>query len=170
MLDNTDYEILQLLSLNGRETWANVAEATKMSAPGIMDRIRRLEEKGVIRGYAARIARDTLGYRFVSFAFIRLAANDKREKFLNFVSKTSEIAECHHVTGAHDYLIKILCEDTEHLDLLIKTMKDSGSVAGTETIVALKSVKEEALPRGLIVPEGERRDERKPKSKRAGKS
>src|SRR5262245_20451541 len=119
VLDDVDLKILDGLEKNGRISWAELAETVGMSAPGILDRVRRLEERGVIHGYSVRTDAAALGLKLVSFVFLKLLPGTRRERFLELIERTPEIAECHHVTGTSDYLLRIYCLDSAHLERVL---------------------------------------------------
>ena len=163
-MDATDYKLLDLLERNSRSSWAELAEAVGMSAPGVIDRVRRLEESGVIEGYNARLSLAQLGFTLTSFVFLKLVPGITREKFLRLVTERPEFLECHHVTGEYDYLLKVCCRNTAELDmLLVQVLKGSGVVASTETIISLAESQKDMRVAALLAG----RPEKPARSKRA---
>jgi Lrp/AsnC family transcriptional regulator, leucine-responsive regulatory protein len=139
---------LQTLQAAGRESWAALGESLGMTGPAAADRVRRLEERGVIRGYAAVVDPDAVGVGLAAFIAVSLERPKDRERFLALVDRLSEIQECHHVAGEDDYLLKIRCRGTSDLErLLTQDLKGLTGVARTRTTVVLSTVKETmALP------------------------
>ena len=142
-MDDVDHLILRLLARHGRMTWAELAQRIGLSAPAAAERVKRLEERGVIRGFAALLDRDALGAGLTAFIGVDLRDTSQRAAFLEAVAATPAILECHHVTGDHDYLLKVACRDPRELDGLINdVLKRGPAVARTRTVVVLASPKE----------------------------
>lgn len=142
-MDAVDYVALRELVSQGRMTWAELAQRMKLSSPAAAERVRRLEERGVIKGYGAVLDRDKLGHGFTAFVGVDLAHGSHRAEFLARVASLPEVLECHHVTGDHDYLLKLACRSPIHLDhVLNEDLKQGPAVARTRTLVVLSSPKE----------------------------
>lgn len=149
--DEIDQLILQTLLKEGRITWSELAQRLKLSAPSTADRVRRLEEAGVIRGYQANLSREQLGFSLTAFISVDLASPKYREEFHKIVRDRGEIIECHHVTGDHDYLLKVICRDTEHLNTLLNQVLKGGEVvAKTYTTMVLGESKEFVIDPAVI--------------------
>lgn len=142
MLDEIDLKILNLLRENGRMTWAELAGRLELSSPSTAERVRRLEERGVIKGYHAAIHFRSLGYTLIAFVAVCLAHPKHRQKLIEAITQQAEVEECHHIAGDEDYLLKIRCFDTEHLDTFLNNLKQIPGVSKTRTTIALSSVKE----------------------------
>lgn len=146
MLDDLDYEILDRLTVNARITWAELASKLNLSAPSIADRVRKLEEKGVIIGYSAKLDYHSLGYTVTAFIAVDLLHPKYIENFLNVINAIPEVEECHHIAGEDDYLLKIRCKTTQHLDaFLTGRLKVIKGISRTRTTIVLSSTKETAL-------------------------
>ncbi|PZV08623.1 MAG: Lrp/AsnC family transcriptional regulator [Leptolyngbya sp.] len=146
-LDNLDIKTLSLLCQRGRMTWAELAGQLGLSAPAAADRVKRLEERGIITGYSARLDAEALGLTLTAFIAITLDQPHHREGFLAEVQATAEILECHHVTGDDDYLLKVRCCHTRALEALItQKLKAIAGVVKTRTLIALSTVKETQVP------------------------
>jgi len=142
-MDTIDISVLGALQANGRESWARIGEKVGLTGPAVAERVRRLEERGVIQGYAALIAADAAGFPLTAFVSVTLAGPAHRAVFLARVAQLPEIQECHHVTGDDDYLLKLRCRGPSDLDrLLTEELKGGPGVARTRTQVALRSEKE----------------------------
>jgi Lrp/AsnC family transcriptional regulator, leucine-responsive regulatory protein len=143
MMDSLDKKALALLTKQGRATWAELAEHLGLSAPSAADRVRKLEEQGVISGYAALLDAAAVGYPLTAFIFVTLTSQRKRAAFLQAIEKMEQVSECHHVAGDDDYLLKVRCRTMQDLDhLLAKDLKDKLGVARTRTTVVLATAKE----------------------------
>jgi Lrp/AsnC family leucine-responsive transcriptional regulator len=138
-----DVKALKLLMRNGRATWAELGQLLGLSAPSAADRVRKLEQRGVIRGYAALVDPASAGHPLTAYVSVSLASHRDRAAFLRAIAKMENVAECHHVAGDDDYLLKVRCRGTEDLDhLLAKELKDKLRVARTRTTIVLSTAKE----------------------------
>jgi Lrp/AsnC family leucine-responsive transcriptional regulator len=127
----------------GRATWSELSGILGLSSPSTADRVRRLEETGVIKHYTAVVEPNLVGCGLMSFISVTLEHPKYRASFLDCVIKLPEIQECHHVTGDYDYLLKVRCASTAALETIISDrLKSVAGVARTTTIVALSTVKE----------------------------
>jgi Lrp/AsnC family leucine-responsive transcriptional regulator len=146
-LDDLDIKILALLGERGRMTWAELAGQLGLSAPATADRVKRLEERGVIAGYGAVLNVEAIGLELTAFIAVTLDHPHHREGFLAAVQGAAEILECHHVTGDDDYLLKVRCRHTRALEALIThRLKAIAGVVKTRTVIVLSTVKETQVP------------------------
>ena len=142
-MDATDATILSLLLRDGREAWARIGERVGLTGPAVAERVRRLEHEGVIRGYAALLAPEPVGFPLAAFVSVTLETPHHRRAFLARMASLPEVQECHHVTGDDDYLLKVRCRDPADLDrLLTAQLKGGPGVVRTRTVVVLRSEKE----------------------------
>jgi len=143
LLDETDLRLLNVLWNSGRATLAEMGKDCGLSAPGVADRLRKLERNGVILGYAPRIGLAAAGFGLTAFVEITLGHPSFREAFLDLAASLPEIRECHHVTGSSDYLLKVVCSGTAHLEELIsERLKGCPGVAASRTSVVLSTPKD----------------------------
>lgn len=144
MQDILDQKILEILISQGRITWAELGNLLGLSAPASADRVRRMEEKGIIKGYTALLNHKSLGYSLMAFVSLSLSHPKYKQKFLEAIKECPEIQECYHTLGCEDYLMKIRCHNTEHLDLFLnENLKSIAGVLKTKTTIILSSVKEQ---------------------------
>jgi Lrp/AsnC family leucine-responsive transcriptional regulator len=142
-VDTLDKKALVFLMRHGRATWAELGQLLGLSAPSAAERVRRLEEHGVLRGYAALGDAALLGYPLTAYVSVSLASHRQRARFLRAIEKIEQIAECHHVAGDDDYLLKVRCRGTQDLDhLLAWQLKEKLGVARTRTTIVLSTAKE----------------------------
>ena len=138
-----DRKTVAHLQAAGRESWVRLGEMLGVTGPAAADRVRRLEERGVIRGYAALLDPEAVGARLTAFVAVRLEHPRHRRPFLERVESLAEVQECHHVAGDDDYLLKVRCSDTGHLDrVLSEELKGVPGVLRTRTTIVLGTVKE----------------------------
>lgn len=127
----------------GRVTWAALGDLAGLSAAAAAQRVRRLEEAGVVRGYAALVDPDAVGAGLLAFVSVRFADPSRRARFVSRVRSLPWVQECHHVTGDMDYLLKVRCAGTRELERLISVeLKDRCRASETRTSIVLASAKE----------------------------
>ncbi|WP_203457037.1 Lrp/AsnC family transcriptional regulator [Paenibacillus tepidiphilus] len=142
-MDSLDYKIITALMHYGRITWAELAGQLGLSSPAAADRVRRLEEQGVIRGYTALIDAESAGYGLAALIAVSLERPEHRQPFLELVRRLPEIQECHHTAGDDDYMLKVRCRGTRDLDRLIsEELKSLPGIMRTRTTIILGTVKE----------------------------
>ncbi len=125
-VDATDVAILRLLQDDGRMSTAELARAIHMSPTATADRVRRLVDEGVIRGYRAIVDPVALGYPLT--AFVRLRRAGSMERFQQFLDRTPEIREVHHVTGEDCCLMRVVSPSMEELEALVNALTAFGPV------------------------------------------
>lgn len=143
-LDETDHRLLAELQRDGRQSWADLARAVSMSASAVTERVRRLEESGVITGYRADVdpARTGLGIR----AQVRLRyPTGNYRPFHDLVAVTPHVVEAHHVTGEDCFVLTVLARDMRHLEELTGRLATLGAV--TTSVVYSSPVAGRAVPR-----------------------
>jgi len=141
-LDSIDREAIRILSERGRATWAELAERLKLSPPAAAERVRKLEERGVIKGYTAILDPESLGLSLTAFIAVTLHDHAHRHRFIEVITAIPEIEECHHVAGNYDFLLKVRCAGTGELDrLLTEELKDKAGAGRTHTTIVLSTQK-----------------------------
>lgn len=140
--DATDWRILEALQEQGRASFAELARAVSMSASAVTERVRRLEEAGVIAGYTAVVDQERLGLPILAFVRLRYP-NGNYKPFHDLVAATPEILEAHHVTGDDCFVLKVAARSMKHLEEI------SGKV-GTLGSVTTSVVYSSPLPRRSI--------------------
>jgi Lrp/AsnC family leucine-responsive transcriptional regulator len=148
MLDRTDLAILELLQANARTSNADIARRIDMAPSAILDRIRKLEQRGIIRGYTARIDPAAVGLGLTAFILVRTEERIGRGTIGDALAKIPEVLEVHHVAGEDCYLVKARARDTQGLSrLLQERFGRLRGVRNTRSTIVLSTVKEvQALP------------------------
>lgn len=141
-MDNTDHRILEELSGNGRATVSEISRRVNLSVPAVAERIRKLEEAGIIEGYFAKVSRSKSGLRLLVFIHVQIDKPENAERFRNSIAEIPSILECHHIAGPYDYLLKVLLEDTDALEAFMSSIKNIRGVVSTNTTVVLSTLKE----------------------------
>lgn len=142
-MDALDYKLIKRLVAEGRVTWSDLASELGLSSPSTADRVRRLEEQGVITGYTALINPEAVGSDLTAFVAVSLERPEHRAAFLQRVAVLEEVQECHHIAGDDDYLLKVRSRNTRDLDRIISTeIKGVSGVIRTKTTIVMYSHKE----------------------------
>lgn len=141
-LDEIDYRLLRLLTRNGRATWADLAHELGLTAPAIAQRVRRLEERGVIRQFTAVV--DAVGLVPIgAFVIVRLNPTALRDAFRSAMVEMEAVQECHLLAGDDAYLLKARFRSLDDLHRFVDvTLPSMPGVANTRTSVVLTTVKE----------------------------
>ncbi|WP_175409432.1 Lrp/AsnC family transcriptional regulator [Streptomyces sp. TRM64462] len=125
--DATDWRILEALQRQGRASFAELARAVSMSASAVTERVRRLEEAGVIAGYTAVVEPERLGLPILAFVRLRYP-NGNYKPFHDLLDAVPEILEAHHVTGDDCFVLKVAARSMGHLEEVAGKMGALGSV------------------------------------------
>lgn len=141
-MDNNDSKVIKQLMEKGRSTWAELGTLLDLSAPAAADRVHKLEDSGIIKGYSALIDPDAIGCGLAALISVIIEQPEQRINLLRKVDELSEILECHHVAGDVDYILKVRCTGTRDLERLVS--KEIKSLPGikTRTMVILSTLKE----------------------------
>jgi Lrp/AsnC family leucine-responsive transcriptional regulator len=148
VLDPTDIAILQRLQTNARISNADVARQLDMAPSAILDRIRKLEQRGVIQGYTARIEPAAVGLGLTAFILVRTEERVGAGTIGQALARIPEVLEVHHVAGEDCYLVKVRVRDTAGLSRLLRERFGRlKGVRNTRSTIVLSTVKEsQALP------------------------
>ena len=142
--DAIDTKILEALQANGRVPQVEIAREVGLAPSAVLERMRKLESKGIIRGYAAVLSPKAVGLGMLAFIAVRTAeVAGGEDKVGRDLAKVPEVLEVHHVAGDDCFLVKIRARDAEHLGDLLKT--SIGRISGvrsTRTTIVLGSLKE----------------------------
>src|SRR5437870_3364185 len=140
--DPIDYQILDLLQSDGHATQTDIASAVGLSQPAVADRVKKLEERGAIRGYVARLDARAMGNDIRAFVGVRISHPKHNDAFARRILDLPEVLECHRVAGLDTYLLKVVTKDTSSLDQLVSdALRRIPGVTRTHTTVVLSAVK-----------------------------
>lgn len=144
-MDSLDCKLLREIMANGRITWSELAGHLGLSGPATAERVRRLEDQGIIKGYAAILDPEGVGASLGAFIAVTLERPEHRQAFLDKVMQLPEIQECHHLAGDDDYMLKVRCRGTKDLERVIsKELKSLPGIMKTRTTILLDTCKETA--------------------------
>jgi Lrp/AsnC family leucine-responsive transcriptional regulator len=142
-LDTTNISLLRELEADARLSLAELGRRVGLSSPAVADRLERLEEAGVIRGYRAEIDPRALGYELAVVLRIRPAPRELK-KVAELAQRTPEVVECHRITGDDCYLMKAHVRDVEHMEEVIDRFAIYGQT--TTSIVQSSPVPRRPVP------------------------
>lgn len=143
MFDNLDIQILNLLQSNARVSQADVARAVGLAPSAVLERLRKLEAKGVLTGYAALIDPEAIGLGQLAYVAVRTAGPlDVTDRAGELLAEIPGVLEVHHLAGEDCYLVKLRGRDAQHVGQLLRKMKVIPSVTQTRTTMVLGTVKD----------------------------
>lgn len=143
IIDDKDVEILNQLQHNARETQAEIARVVGLAPSAVMERVRKLEARGVIRGYAALLDPSALNQGLLAFVAVRSEEAPGDDSVSRALAECPEVMEVHHVAGDDCHLIKVRARNAEHLGRLLRTrLGRIPGVRSTRTTIVLETVKE----------------------------
>lgn len=125
--DDTDWRILEALQRNARLSYVELARAVAMSPSAVTERVRRLEESGVIAGYSAVLDPQRLGLTILALVRLRYPSGNYR-RLHQLLDSTPEIIEAHHVTGEDCFVLKVLARSMRHLEETTGRLSSLGAV------------------------------------------
>jgi Lrp/AsnC family transcriptional regulator, leucine-responsive regulatory protein len=161
-LDDTDLRILSLLQEDDRLSLAVIGNKVGLAASSVNDRIKRLVGSGAIQGFHARVGPEALGLELLAFIFVGWSDPAAEAPFLKRIAAAPSVQECHHVTGAWNYLLKVRLPNTRQLEQFLNdVVKGVRGVQRTETLIVLSTAKE-----GSALPLAVETAVRKPRSRR----
>jgi Lrp/AsnC family leucine-responsive transcriptional regulator len=146
-LDEKDERILEMLQKDGRATNVELARAVELTPSTTLERVRKLEERGLIKGYTALLDPQALGLGLAAFIFVRVDDRDdvlgRAESTAEALAKLPSVLELHHLAGEDCFLLKVRARDTDDLYRLLRDeFGQFKAIKGTRTTIVLKTVKE----------------------------
>jgi Lrp/AsnC family transcriptional regulator, leucine-responsive regulatory protein len=142
MIDEMDRRILSLLQQDARLSNAEIARRVGMAPSATLERLRKLEERGVVRGYEARLDGRKLGYGLTAFIFVRAQGGDASAG--DRLRQNPNVLELHHIAGEDCYLVKVCAADTDELGRMVRDVGAMPGVLATRTTIVLGTLKETA--------------------------
>ena len=128
MIDETDRQILSILQQNARTSNAEIARQVSMAPSAVLERIRRLESRGVIQGYEARISPEALGLDVLAFVFVRSTDFDGEARTAEVLASIPEVLEAHHIAGEDCFLLKV------HAATIPGTIRSAAPILASVTV------------------------------------
>lgn len=144
LIDEKNEKILTILQDNARTSNSEIARRMGMATSGIYERIRKMEERGIIAGYTVKINPEAAGVPLVAFVNLQFRPHRAAHKVGETLATIPGIEEIHLLTGDESFFVKIRCRDTEALEKILLQVNDIEEVFATKTSLALRSFKESA--------------------------
>jgi len=141
-LDNIDIKILNTLQENGRTKRNLIAEAVGLSLPSLSDRLKKLEDHGIIEGYYTKLNKQFFKYDIMAFVSIIMDSSKYYEQLAENIKATPEIMECYSILGEGSHMVKALVKDTKSLEKLLGKIQSWNGVNRTVTSFVLSTIKE----------------------------
>lgn len=141
LLDNTDVKIINLLRKNSRTNASEIAEKIKLSVSTVIERIKKLENNGVILGYTVVLDNASIGKDVVAMMSVSIDHPKYNEAFEASVLQNPHITECHYIAGDFDYLLKVITDNTKSLEKVLNDIKSLQGVSKTKTSIVFSTPK-----------------------------
>jgi Lrp/AsnC family leucine-responsive transcriptional regulator len=137
--DELDLQLLDALQRNARATFAELGSVVGLKAPAVHDRVKRLENRGYLRGYSAQLDGKRLGLALTAFVSCYSTPDCDYDGFIGLLSALPEIVEVHSVAGEESFMCKAVTRSTQHLDELLTRLKAMPGMARTKTTIVLST-------------------------------
>ncbi len=138
-LDDLDLQLLDALQRNGRSTFAELGTLIGLKPPAVHDRVKRLEQRGHIRGYSAQLDSKRLGLELVAFVSCYTAPDCQYDEFTRSLAEMPEVIEVHSVAGEETFVCKVMTRSTQSLAELLARLKKIRGMARTKTTIVLST-------------------------------
>lgn len=141
-LDEIDVTILKHLQKNGRAQRNTIAELVHLSVPSVSERMRKLEEKGLIQNYCTVLNSKKFNFDITAFIFVEVDGSNNYPKFVNRVVEEPEVLECHSITGDGSHVLKVRTKNTDSFERFLSNIQSWEGVKRTRSNIVLSSFKE----------------------------
>jgi Lrp/AsnC family transcriptional regulator, leucine-responsive regulatory protein len=138
-VDQLDLQLLDALQRNGRSTFAELGEIVGLKAASVHERVKRLEARGFVRGYTARLDGQLLGLNLTAFVSCYTSAKTDYDNFNEAVSSLPEVCEVHSVAGEESFILKVMTRSTVELDDFLSRLKKIAGIERTKTTIVLST-------------------------------
>ena len=140
-MDKLDYQILSELRKNARSTASEISKTIHLSVSTVIERIRKMEKSGLIQSYTVITNDNRLGNDITVLMEVSMEHPRYNDEFIQFINSHVNIIACYYLTGEFDFLLKICCRSSEHLEQIHNHIKDCPGVRLTRTHYVLRTVK-----------------------------
>lgn len=151
--DKIDRKILEILQKSAKITNAQLSKDIGLSPAPTLERVKKLEKLGVIHSYHAKLETSKIGLGVTTFVLVTLVGHNREniEKFINEIDNIDEVIECHHITGAGDFILKIIAKDIpSYQKLMLEKVSDIKVVDNMQSMVVLSTFKDSKV---MPIPE-----------------
>jgi Lrp/AsnC family transcriptional regulator, leucine-responsive regulatory protein len=153
-LDGVDRKLIRLLAVDARSSYQGLADEVGLSRPAVMERVKRLEEAGYVKGYHVALDRARVGFPVTAFVNVRYGNSDYvgDEPRMRKLEQHPGVLECHHVAGDDCYILKVAAPDLDGLQHILKDLAGGRQPINTRTTIVLGTLFEKP---GLTLPEAD---------------
>jgi len=151
--DKIDRKILEILQKSAKITNAQLSKEIGLSPAPTLERVKKLENLGVINSYHAKLDTSKIGLGVTTFVLVTLVGHNREniEQFIKEINKVDEVIECHHITGAGDFILKIISKDIpSYQKLMLEKVSDIKVVDNMQSMVVLSTFKDSKV---MPIPE-----------------
>lgn len=141
-MDETDLKILSMIQPNSFLTNNELAKKVNMAPSAVLERIKKLEQKGIIEGYPTRIKPEALELKLLAYIFIKTSEGPGNASVAKLLTRIPEVLELHHIAGEDCYLAKVRAKDPLSLVHLMREKFKSPNILSTKTTIVLETLKE----------------------------
>jgi Lrp/AsnC family leucine-responsive transcriptional regulator len=138
-LSQADVRILGILQRDGRRPYAEIGAEVGMSGPSAHERVKKLEARGIVRGYTAEVDPAAVGLGVLAFMWVTQAPGSIADDITDEFAAIPEVEACHRIAGEGDYLLKIRASDTADLERIVRRVQTTRHVFRTETDVVFST-------------------------------
>jgi Lrp/AsnC family transcriptional regulator, leucine-responsive regulatory protein len=138
-LDDLDLRLLDALQRNARSTYAELAGLVGLGTSAVHERVKRLEQRGYVKGYVARLDARKLGFELIAFVSVYTTQEVRYDAFHAAVAALPEVGEIHSVAGEESFILKVATRSTAHLDDFLTRLKSIPGLARSKTTIVLSS-------------------------------
>ncbi len=149
LLDKTDLAILRLLQQNARMTVKEIADQVHLSTTPVHDRIRRLEQGGVIKRYTALVDPVLVKKGLMVIVYVSLRTHSKTagSKFIKHIHELPEVIECYNISGEFDFMLKVVAENMDaYYDFHVNKLSQSENIGNVQSVFVMGVLKESSVP------------------------
>ncbi len=140
-MDKLDLEIINELKKNARQTASEISKSIHLSVSTVIERIRKMEKSGVIQSYTVITSDNRLGNDITVLMEVSMEHPRFNEEFIHCINDNTNVIACYYLTGEFDFMLKICCHSSEHLEQIHNVIKDCPGVRLTRTHYVLRTVK-----------------------------
>ncbi len=144
-IDKIDKKILEILQRNAKITNAQLSKEIGLSPAPTLERVRKLESKGIISGYNAKLDMSKIGLGVSTFVMVTLKGHNKKNlvSFLDKIKDVNNVIECHHITGSADFILKVVSQNIEsYQELMLETVSEIEVTDSLQSMVILSTFKD----------------------------
>jgi DNA-binding Lrp family transcriptional regulator len=145
MLDKKDMAILKLLQENARATVKEISEKIHLSTTPVHERIKRMEENGVIKQYVTLVDQNKIDLNLMVICYVSLKEHSKNAgvKFIKTINELHEVIECYSISGEFDFMLKVVCKDMNaYYDFHVNKLSQQENMGNVQSVFVMGVIKE----------------------------